>query len=105
MTQSKTGSALFLTMCAAVLLILAGCERKVETDPSPIATTPTADVNKATTARVPVDEISGKATVTESRPDPDPANITVCVVDGDGFRAVLEKHRGKVVLVDFWADW
>jgi len=29
----------------------------------------------------------------------------VDVVDADGFRKAIDEHRGKVVLVDFWATW
>jgi hypothetical protein len=29
----------------------------------------------------------------------------VQVVDGAGYRELLRKHAGKVVLVDFWATW
>jgi cytochrome c biogenesis protein CcmG/thiol:disulfide interchange protein DsbE len=33
------------------------------------------------------------------------AAVSVAVVDGAGYRKVIEKHRGRVVLVDFWATW
>ncbi len=31
--------------------------------------------------------------------------ITVEIVDRDGYQKVLDKHKGKVVFVDFWATW
>ena len=31
--------------------------------------------------------------------------VTVQVVDRAGFDSVLAKHKGKVVLVDYWATW
>ena len=31
--------------------------------------------------------------------------VNLRVVDGAGFDAVIAEHRGKVVLVDFWATW
>jgi thiol-disulfide isomerase/thioredoxin len=34
-----------------------------------------------------------------------PPAVTVRTVDAAGLRAVLEKHQGDVVLVDFWATW
>jgi thiol-disulfide isomerase/thioredoxin len=37
------------------------------------------------------------------RRDPDPP--TLQIVDKAGFAEVLAKHRGRVVLVDFWATW
>jgi thiol-disulfide isomerase/thioredoxin len=37
---------------------------------------------------------------TEARPAPDPE-----LLDARGYAALLEKHRGKPVLVNFWATW
>jgi thiol-disulfide isomerase/thioredoxin len=31
--------------------------------------------------------------------------VTLEVVDIDGYRQALAKHKGKVVFVDFWATW
>ena len=31
--------------------------------------------------------------------------VTVELIDGPGFEALLEQHEGRVVLVDFWAPW
>jgi thiol-disulfide isomerase/thioredoxin len=31
--------------------------------------------------------------------------VSVDPVDFDGYRAILAKHRGKVVVVDLWATW
>lgn len=36
---------------------------------------------------------------------PPPTAISLQVTDASGFDKVLAKHRGKVVLVDFWATW
>jgi thiol-disulfide isomerase/thioredoxin len=49
------------------------------------------------------DKIAGSAPV-----DLIPAatgDITLSAVDRAGYDAVVAKHRGKVVLVDFWATW
>lgn len=34
-----------------------------------------------------------------------PGAVTLAVVEPDGYKKVLAAHRGKVVLVDFWATW
>lgn len=31
--------------------------------------------------------------------------VTLAVVDETGFRQVLEKHRGEVIFIDYWATW
>jgi thiol-disulfide isomerase/thioredoxin len=33
------------------------------------------------------------------------APVTIQVVDKAGYEAIIHKHAGKVVLVDFWATW
>ncbi len=35
----------------------------------------------------------------------DPANVVLTEVDRPGYDAVLSRHAGKLVLVDFWATW
>jgi thiol-disulfide isomerase/thioredoxin len=49
---------------------------------------PTADESRETT--------SGQSTA--------PA-VSLRVTDAEGYREILARHRGKVVLVDFWATW
>ena len=34
-----------------------------------------------------------------------PLPIEVSIIDGPGLQAAIAAHRGKVVLVDFWATW
>jgi thiol-disulfide isomerase/thioredoxin len=47
---------------------------------------------------------------TSGRIDTDPAaaaetGVPLVAVDREGFDALIEKQRGRVVLVDFWATW
>lgn len=57
------------------------------------------------------DEVPGPQTEppfaqpTETSKVNDTASVTVQVVDRAGFDAVLAKHKGHVVLVDYWATW
>jgi thiol-disulfide isomerase/thioredoxin len=47
-----------------------------------------------------------KPGVAPSQPEPKPAaEIELRTVDIDGYSAEIAKHKGKVVLVDFWATW
>lgn len=88
----------FLTLC---LLSLAGCSGEIP-GPAPQAGTPTP-----VPAEPPV-----APTVPDGNSEPDlsdaatPADgVTLQVVKPDEFNAVVAQHRGKVVLVDFWALW
>ena len=49
----------------------------------------------------------GKATTgPEAKPGKEPAGeVTLRTVDLDGYNAEIEKLKGNVVLVDFWATW
>jgi thiol-disulfide isomerase/thioredoxin len=38
-------------------------------------------------------------------PTPPPAEVVLNSIDAPGLAQVIEKHRGQVVLVDFWATW
>lgn len=40
-----------------------------------------------------------------ARPDVDPGTITVADTTAADLRAAIGRHKGKVVLVDFWATW
>jgi thiol-disulfide isomerase/thioredoxin len=41
----------------------------------------------------------------DSSLDTSEREIALAVVDEAGFRQALEKHRGKVVFIDYWATW
>lgn len=34
-----------------------------------------------------------------------PEDVNLKIVDGEGYRKVIESHRGSVLLVDYWATW
>jgi thiol-disulfide isomerase/thioredoxin len=40
-----------------------------------------------------------------SQDRPAPAEITVTTIDEQDLAGAVERHRGRVVLVDFWATW
>ena len=46
---------------------------------------------------------TGNDRAQSTRPTEIPIRLTV--VDRDGYDQVIAKHRGKVILVDFWATW
>jgi len=64
-----------------ILVVLAGCSAEKR---GPVAKTPEA----------------ATATVAAALP-----SIDVTVVDKAGFAQALSAHRGKIVLVDYWATW
>jgi thiol-disulfide isomerase/thioredoxin len=70
-------------LVSGLLLAIVGCDG---------GTSPTASPANATAEKQPSNALAAE-------------DISLAVVDGDGYRAELEKHRGKVVLVDFWATW
>jgi thiol-disulfide isomerase/thioredoxin len=68
-----------MAMLAVTLVVLASCSDRPDTAPAQRRSeTPTPS------------------------PLPGPA---VSVIDENGLAAEIERHRGKVVLVDFWATW
>jgi thiol-disulfide isomerase/thioredoxin len=73
-------AAFSVAKLVAVVAILGGCA------PSPEAP-PQGSAQNAPSGQVPAEAVSLKLT------------------DAAGLQAVLESHRGKVVLVDFWATW
>ena len=65
-------------MSLLVLVALLGCNQQVSPPPQP-----------------------GRGN-DDSRQRPE---VKVTVTDGAGYREVLKRHVGQVVLVDFWASW
>ena len=75
--------AYFILLAVSLCLTLSGCEVKTTT-------------TNAHSSGV------GQA---GSEPAPAAAAVNLQVVDEKEFAAVVAKHKGKVVLVDFWATW
>jgi thiol-disulfide isomerase/thioredoxin len=34
-----------------------------------------------------------------------PEDVKLAIVDGPGYQAAVDAHKGKIVLVDYWATW
>lgn len=69
-------------MSLLVLVFLLGCNQQVSPPPQP--------------AR------GNDSSANDSRQRPE---VKVTVTAGAGYREVLKRHVGQVVLVDFWASW
>ena len=70
---------------AVALVVAAGCTTEVAQDQNKTAPTEKAASENGSTAQVPA--------------------VTAEVVDGAGYRALLERRLGSVVFVDYWATW
>jgi thiol-disulfide isomerase/thioredoxin len=82
--------------------LLAGCGESPPVAVNP-ATNATAAMEGeiASNAAAPAEPSSSGAASEAAAAD----DITIEVVDVAGYKQALEKHRGKVVFVDFWATW
>lgn len=91
-------------MIAAAMLGI-GCRREAVPASGPGEAKPSG--GPAAGAATPV-EAPSASQPTSPAADPSPlseSSVTLRVIDKDGLSAVLQRHRGKVVLVDFWATW
>lgn len=93
------GAGRLPALLAAACWLLAGC--------SPAPTKPAADKPDAPQARpTPRPDVSpAKGTAGSDRKPPAAAEVKLTVVDKAGYDRFLREHRGKVMLVDFWATW
>jgi thiol-disulfide isomerase/thioredoxin len=78
------------------LFLISGCLKPTQDNASSNTTQPATD-----TAAMETDSADAEPATAASPPEA----ITLEVVDIDGYRKAIEKHRGKVVFVDFWATW
>jgi thiol-disulfide isomerase/thioredoxin len=82
----------------ALVLALSGCGDAGRNQVPAIAPPP------AQTPTTPAETTTSSEAVVDPKPAESPG-ITLRDVDGDGFRAAVAAHPGKVVLVDMWATW
>lgn len=87
---ARTGMALLLATLVALAIF--GCGESASVD------APRTGEEQATTAETPS---VGSATSDESTS----GEVSLVVGDRAALDALLEKHRGKVILVDYWATW
>lgn len=84
----KKQLSLFLTLSFLVFSISCSSNNESQTDSK-------TQVNKTPVSKPAPDDIKpGKTT-----------EITLILTDANGFQDILDKQKGKVVLVDFWATW
>lgn len=82
-----------------VLFLTIGCSQQVSTE----TTQPTEQVASNTK---PTTERASRETAFETESSVEPAKeISLQVVEPEQYLKVIEKNKGKVVLVDFWATW
>ncbi len=103
MFQALALNASRLLLTAAVAVGLAGCGTSSESDPAPAtnATTASPNVDAPEDAQ---DHDAAQAT-TDSSAESTGQDVTLEVVDIEGYQQALARHQGKVVFVDFWATW
>jgi len=102
-----------VALVALAWLIVAGCaDRSPPPDPPGAALAPDESNARADgrgeAAASPEPSGPGSNRQAERESDNDPssdADVTVRVVDEVEFAQAIRQHRGKVVLVDYWATW
>jgi len=99
----RASAAIGAALVAAGCLALAGCPAS---SPGP-STEPAKQAEPAEKPQSKTDVGSDTAPAKPAEPPEQKAaaDLALTVVDREGYRQFLEQHRGKVVLVDFWATW
>lgn len=88
-------SCLGSVLAAFAVMTMIGCEG----EPAGTGAPPPPPQSSATTAA------HSETAASADLPALDPKEIEVATVDVEGFKAKLKELEGKVVLVDFWANW
>ncbi|MBW3598408.1 MAG: TlpA family protein disulfide reductase [Planctomycetes bacterium] len=103
MDRALRASAALLLMTG---ILLVGCVKTTpegpEEDTLPSLAPPVGDDDELEEPVPP--PIAPASEDTSAAPAAD-GEITLEVVDHQGYQQVLDRHKGKVVLVDFWATW
>jgi thiol-disulfide isomerase/thioredoxin len=108
-------NATVFAMTLGLLVTAAGCGGSSDPEETLPAET---DLGEATTADPDADGVDGNtepplpevSLAVESVPEAGTAetgdpDITVAAASPEDFQAALDRHKGKVILVDFWATW
>lgn len=93
LTQEPAVRSRSSLLLAAVVVLCAGCEAEVVRVPPRVRTTAAALPDKEPVAPI------AKA------PAFDPATINVQVGDEKALEAMIARHKGELVFVDYWATW
>jgi thiol-disulfide isomerase/thioredoxin len=100
--SAAAGAGLLPALLAAGCLLLAGCPGSSPKAPAGKSGIPPS--SSATGSRSSPSDRT-KAEAGADRNPPGAAQVTLSAVDKAGYERFLQEHRGKVVLVDFWATW
>lgn len=87
----------FPALLAAVALASAGCGDANNTSSTTNKDGGTAPAGNDTTGGTGQRNANGNGGAS--------GDVTITAVDVDGFKNAVAKHKGKVVLVDYWATW
>lgn len=82
--------------CVVALIGLLGCEAKSITGDS------SGTIEKPTASQTAPE---GSSSSSEAQPAASAQEVNLVVADEKQFQETVDKHLGKVVLVDFWATW
>ena len=97
--SAPTGAGLLPALLAAGGLLLAGCPASSPKQPADKTARPQAKTGAGSDQKPPGAAPQRAKTATAG------TDLTLTVIDKAGYERFLRQHRGRVVLVDFWATW